>query len=125
MYVAIYLKYFYNRLSLSLANDSAIIYYTDNQLDENIAKPVRDQLSQISQEDHLPLVSASLKKMDFGTKNVRFPSLKRGYPAMFKQDPIKSYKSLWDSINGAESWNKNIFCWCVKFEKLNSYNGKV
>jgi glycosyltransferase involved in cell wall biosynthesis len=62
-----------------------IIYYTDNQLDEKIAKPVRDQLLQVSQEDHFPLVSSSLKKMDFGTKNVHFPSLQRGYPAMFKQ----------------------------------------
>lgn len=62
-----------------------IIYYTDNQLDERIAKPVRDKLHQISQEDHFPLVCASLKKMDFGTKNVRFPSMKRGYVAMFKQ----------------------------------------
>lgn len=62
-----------------------IIYYTDNQLDESIAKPVRDRLLQISQEDHYPIVSSSLKKLDFGVKNVRFPSLQRGYYALFKQ----------------------------------------
>lgn len=61
------------------------IYYTDNQLSENIAKPVRDQLLKISQEKKINIVSSSLKKMDFGVKNVRFPSLRRGYLAMYKQ----------------------------------------
>ena len=62
-----------------------IIYYTDNQLDEKIAKPVRDRLLKISEEKRINIVSSSLKKMDFGVKNVRFPTLKRGYYAMFKQ----------------------------------------
>lgn len=62
-----------------------MVYYTDNQLDEKYAKPVRDQLQKISSEKKIDIVSSSLKKMDFGVKNVRFPSLKRGYLAMFKQ----------------------------------------
>ncbi len=62
-----------------------IIYYTDCQLDEKIAKPVRDQLLKIGQEKNIPIVSATLKKMDFGVKNIHFPSMKRGYLAMFKQ----------------------------------------
>ncbi|MCR4324159.1 MAG: glycosyltransferase [Candidatus Curtissbacteria bacterium] len=61
------------------------IYYTDNQLDEKIAKPVRDRLQKISKDKKISIVSASLKKMDFGVKNVRFPSLKRGYVAMYKE----------------------------------------
>jgi len=62
-----------------------IIYYSDCGLDEKIAKPVRDQILSISQEKNIPIVSATLKRMDFGTKNIHFPSLKRGYLAMFKQ----------------------------------------
>jgi glycosyltransferase involved in cell wall biosynthesis len=62
-----------------------IIYYTDCQLDEKIAGPVRDQILKISQEKNIPIVSATLKKMDFGVKNIHFPSLRVGYPAMFKQ----------------------------------------
>lgn len=62
-----------------------IIYYTTNDLDEKIAKPVRDRLQKISDDKKIPIVSSSLKKMDFGVKNVRFPSLKRGYMALFKQ----------------------------------------
>lgn len=62
-----------------------MIYYTDSELDEKIAKPVRDNLLEISQSKRIDIVSSSLKKMDFGVKNVRFPTLKRGYLAMFKQ----------------------------------------
>jgi hypothetical protein len=39
-----------------------IIYYTDNRLDENIFKTVQKQLSDID----LPIVSVSLKPIDFG-----------------------------------------------------------
>lgn len=66
-------------------DQKGIIYYTDSQLDEKVAKPVRDQLLKVSEEKHIPIVSSSLKKMSFGVKNIFFPSLKRGYPTMFKQ----------------------------------------
>jgi len=56
-----------------------IIYYTDNQLNLNIAHAVQKRLKQVK----LPIVSASLKPMQFGT-NVHL-SLKRGYLTMFKQ----------------------------------------
>lgn len=58
-----------------------IIYYTDSQLDEKYAAPVRKTI----QDSGLPIVSASLKKMDFGTKNIHFPSLKRSFESMHKQ----------------------------------------
>lgn len=42
-----------------------------------------------------------------------------------KKSPIKgfltakeSFRSLWISINGQESWDSNPFCWCVEFEKI-------
>lgn len=62
-----------------------MIYYTDNQLNEKVAKPVRDTLQKISDEKKIPITCSSLKRMDFGSKQVRFPSLKRGYLTMFKQ----------------------------------------
>lgn len=63
-----------------------IIYYTDNELDEEVAKPCREQLIQISQEDKIPIVTAALKRrLDFGMKNIYFPSLKRGMLSQFKQ----------------------------------------
>lgn len=29
-----------------------------------------------------------------------------------------SYKSLWESINGPESWEQNPFVWVIKFKKF-------
>lgn len=56
-----------------------IIYFTDNQLNMKIARSVRNQLRKIN----LPIVSASLKPMDFG-QNIVLP-LKRGVETMLKQ----------------------------------------
>lgn len=67
------------------APSKGIIYYSDCTLDDKIAVPVRNQILEISQEKNIPIVSATLKKMDFGNKNIHFPSLKKGYLAMFKQ----------------------------------------
>lgn len=60
----------------------SIIYYTDGELPESIAAPVRERLSAVG----LPIVTASLKRRQaFGVKNIVFPKLKRGPLAMFKQ----------------------------------------
>ncbi len=64
---------------------TGMIYYTTSDLDERIAKPVRDRLMQVSTEKKFDITSASLKKLDFGVKNIRFPSMKRGFLAMYKQ----------------------------------------
>lgn len=74
-----------------------MIFYTDNQLPEKIAEPVKKTLLDISKEKNINIVSSSLKKMDFGVKNVRFPSLKRGYLAMYKQilGALENSKDEW------------------------------
>lgn len=61
------------------------LFYTDSQLGEKIAKPVRDQLVIATKEKNVNIISSSLRKMDFGVKNIRFPSLKPGFLAMYKQ----------------------------------------
>jgi hypothetical protein len=33
-------------------------------------------------------------------------------------DPRESFRSLWESINGAESWKANPFCWVVEFRRV-------
>lgn len=59
--------------------EKEIIFYTDNQLNLKIAHRVQKNLLKMG----LPIVSASLKPMTFGT-NVHL-DLKRGYLTMFKQ----------------------------------------
>ncbi len=63
-----------------------IIYYTDNELDERIAKPCRGAIIQAGKDRNISIVTAALKhRLDFGVKNILFPSLKRSYISMFKQ----------------------------------------
>lgn len=38
--------------------------------------------------------------------------------ANFFQSPIESYQSLWESINGHESWSANPFVWVVEFKRI-------
>lgn len=57
-----------------------IIFYTDNQLSLRIARRVQGNLKKMG----LPIVSASIKPMSFGSKNVYFP-MHRGYLTMFRQ----------------------------------------
>ena len=63
-----------------------IIYYTDNELDEKIAKPCRESVINSAKAHGMPIVTSALHhKLTFGVKNVYFPSLKRSYETMFKQ----------------------------------------
>lgn len=32
---------------------------------------------------------------------------------------LDSFKTLWESINGPESWNLNPWVWCVSFKRIN------
>ena len=57
-----------------------IVYYTDNQLNIKIAHACQKQLKKIG----LPIISASLKPMVFGDKNIHLP-FTRGPLTMFKQ----------------------------------------
>lgn len=36
----------------------------------------------------------------------------------FYDTPIDSFQSLWQSINGAESWEANPFVWVIEFEQI-------
>lgn len=62
-----------------------IIFFTDNQLNLKIAHKVQANIKSIAKEGNMPIVSSSLKKMDFGDKNIHFPTKKRGILTMFTQ----------------------------------------
>lgn len=45
-----------------------------------------------------------------------------GVPEQITQMPIVSYRSLWGSINGPDSWRTNPFVWVIEFEKTEKPN---
>ena len=60
-----------------------IVFYTDNQLQLRIAHMVQKTLKKISEDKNIPIVSVSLKPMDFG-QNIQFDG-KQGKLTMFQQ----------------------------------------
>jgi hypothetical protein len=75
-----------------------IVYYTDNRLDEKIAKAAQRQL--IRAANGIPIVSVSLKPIDFGI-NIVIP-FERGHLTMFQQQLIGIELSDCDVIFFAE-----------------------
>ncbi len=40
-------------------------------------------------------------------------------------DPLNSFKSLWQSINGKESWNENTWVWVISFKRTECPKGFI
>jgi hypothetical protein len=59
--------------------NKSIVYYTDNQVDEAIGKKCRELIL----KSNLPIISVSLKPLDFGTNIVL--NLERGYVTYYRQ----------------------------------------
>jgi hypothetical protein len=41
-----------------------------------------------------------------------------GCRATYDENPIVSYRSLWEQINGKDSWNINHWVWVIQFERI-------
>jgi len=114
------------------------IFYTDSQIDEKIAKPIRDQILEATKGKNISITSASLKKLDFGSKNVRFPTQKRGYATMFKQilGALENSRDDWIFFLEHDVWyspshfdfipeDKNIFYFNNNVWKVDLLTGKA
>jgi len=78
-----------------------IVFYTDNLLKPEIAERVQRNLKKISKNKGIPIVCVSLKKMDFGDKNIHFPRYKRGIFTLFRQQ-----------LAGVENATSDILFFC-------------
>ena len=51
-----------------------------------------------------------------------YKDLQKDHWSHVANDAIESYMTLWQKINGIESWNKNPFVWVYKFERTERPN---
>jgi len=71
------------RPALTASIQKGIVYYSDGHAPEHILKAARERLEKIAAERDMPIISVTLKPVDFGA-NAVLP-LERGYLTMFKQ----------------------------------------
>jgi hypothetical protein len=51
-----------------------------------------------------------------------YKDLQKDHWSHVANDAIESYMTLWQKINGVESWNENPFVWVYKFERIERPN---
>jgi len=88
---------------------------TDTRLFLEIIDVRVERLQDISEEDAVAEGIESIEK-DGNSFYKVYES------AMFQDDPVWSYRSLWESINGVGSWDKDPYCWVVEFKRWNNSN---
>jgi hypothetical protein len=75
-----------------------------------------ERLQDISEADAIAEGIFSKTGSMFGTCYLDY-YYKKIEDAAYVLDPIESYRSLWEKINGPGSWDANPFVWVVKFER--------
>lgn len=81
---------------------------------EIISQPFGQRIQDISEED-------AMKEGIYSEKEgfhlwFKDYSYETGHP-MIKNKPIQSFRTLWQSINGEESWNLNPWTWAISFKR--------
>ncbi|HSC88532.1 MAG TPA: hypothetical protein VLC09_14720 [Polyangiaceae bacterium] len=81
-----------------------------------------ERLQDISEED------AQAEGIERGEDFFQCPTWRDYMPgdeaaSWFPDDPIGSYSTLWDSINGAGAWDANLWVWVVEFRRLEAARG--
>lgn len=81
-----------------------------------------EKLHSISEEDAFSegvIKDVKLPLADFKTKTIYRDYRKETFGCY---DAKSSFMTLWQKINGKESWNKNPYVWIIEFEKVGVYN---
>lgn len=86
-----------------------------------------ERLQDISEED---AIAEGIEKMIFitgehvGWKNYTPKKYQdKRLPHLNKRTPVESYRTLWESVNGAGSWDLNPWVWVITTENI-SINGR-
>lgn len=81
-----------------------------------------ERLQDISEEDAIAegiqrLMASNAQLLEYGQLYKNYQSTLTG---IFNDGlkPIGSFQSLWEKINGEESWNANPFVWVIEFKRI-------
>ncbi len=76
-----------------------------------------ERLQNISEAD---AIAEGIERCEdfFECKTWRVYGEPEGSDVVAPDDPVGSYRSLWESINGPDSWEANPWVWVVEFKRL-------
>lgn len=83
-----------------------------------------ERLNDISEEDAISEGIVGINVPSGGDdyydywRNYAIPQNREDLFPWFISKPIQSFKSLWESINGKDSWEQNPFVWVIEFKKV-------
>ena len=82
-----------------------------------------ERLQDISEEDAIAEGIGSWVEERLKSKPIHYELYfrEKGDESTYSSCPIVSYQSLWQKINGAESWDENPFVWVIEFKKLENF----
>ncbi len=98
----------------------------DARLFLEVAKTRIERIRQITEDDALAEGIMRRTEERLRSKPVQYGLYFRepgDAESLYTSDPIDSFESLWKSIHGVESWDKNEWVRVIKFKKLNNYHG--
>lgn len=76
-----------------------------------------ERLQDISEED---AIAEGIEKKPGSTSSTKFDYRHYEYEGSYNVDAKVSFRTLWEKINGADSWAANPFAWVVKFNVLST-----
>lgn len=81
-----------------------------------------ERLQDISEED---AISEGIELLGGPTSCSPWKDYSKDQRYKFFSAPSASYCSLWESINGPESWDQNPFVWVIQFEVIHANVDKI
>lgn len=95
--------------------------YRDSRIALQIDSVRVERLHDISESD---AIAEGIERAEYTSYWYDYVNSK-GYETVGLLDPKKSYQSLWESINGFESWDANPYVWVIGFHRVNQEAGNV
>jgi len=101
---------------VGLVTPGRFMYRSLSRLTLEVVSVWVESLSEITEADAIAegIEKSDRGYLDYHWEQKRGQSLARGWFS----DPVLSYRSLWETINGPGSWDANPWVWVVEFKRV-------